>query len=52
MNRNLQTLLNPKSIALIGASNKIDSVGYRLLNNIINGGYEGKIYTSYKKQMA
>ena len=44
MNRNLQTLLNPKSIALIGASNKIDSVGYRLLNNIINGGYGGKIY--------
>ena len=44
MNRNLQNFLNPKSIAIIGASNKLDTVGYLLLNNIIIGGYEGKIF--------
>jgi len=44
MNRKLDTLLNPKSIAIVGASQTIDSVGYRLLNNILDGNYKGKVY--------
>ncbi|MBN1375221.1 MAG: CoA-binding protein, partial [Dehalococcoidia bacterium] len=34
----------PDSVALIGASNDPQKWGFRILNNIINGGYEGRIY--------
>ena len=44
MNRKIDTLLSPKSIAIIGASQNEDSVGFRLLNNILNGNYKGKVY--------
>lgn len=37
-------LLNPESIAVIGASRFEGKVGYVVLKNIISGGYEGKIY--------
>ncbi len=42
--RNLQKLLDPKSIAVIGASNKQGSVGYILLHNLIGAGYDGTVY--------
>ena len=35
---------NPKSIAVIGASEKTGKVGNTILNNIINSGYSGKIF--------
>ncbi len=41
---NLETLFNAKSVAVVGASNKIGKKGYEILNNLINGGYEGKIF--------
>ncbi len=44
MNRKLDTFFYPKSIAIIGASNKVDTVGYRLLYNVKNCGYEGAVY--------
>jgi acetyltransferase len=41
---NLDKLFNPKSIAVIGASNKKGSVGYILLRNIISAEYEGVVF--------
>ncbi len=44
MSRNLNKILNPKSIAIIGASQKSNSVGFQLINNILNSNYSGDIY--------
>ena len=41
---NLQRLFDPKSIAVIGASNRKGSVGYILLHNLIGTEYEGVVY--------
>ena len=41
---NLDTLLKPKSVAIIGASSKPTKVGYAIMSNIINDGFEGKVY--------
>jgi acetyltransferase len=42
--RNLQRLFDPKSVAVIGASNKKGSVGYILLRNLIGAEYDGIVY--------
>ena len=42
--RNLDKLFDPKSIAVIGASNKRGSVGYILLRNLIGAEYQGIVY--------
>lgn len=39
----LETLLYPKAIAVIGASRNPEKVGYALLANLVNSGYEGDI---------
>lgn len=39
----LESLLYPKSIAIIGASRTPGKVGYSVLENLIKGGYEGTI---------
>jgi len=41
---NLEKIFSPKSIALVGASDKEGSVGYALMKNLTNQGYEGKVY--------
>jgi acetyltransferase len=41
---NLDKIFNPQSIALIGASDEEGSVGYALIKNLTELGYEGKIY--------
>jgi acetyltransferase len=41
---NLDKIFNPKSIALIGASDEEGSVGYALIKNLTELGYEGKVY--------
>ena len=38
---NLDKIFNPKSIAVIGASEKTGSVGHKLLHNLIGTGYKG-----------
>lgn len=40
----IKYLLNPRSIAIIGASHNKDKIGYKILQNIVSGGYKGKIY--------
>lgn len=39
-----ETLFSPRSIAVIGASTKIGSVGYTLTENLLKNGYTGHIY--------
>ncbi|MFX1572564.1 MAG: acetate--CoA ligase family protein [Promethearchaeota archaeon] len=43
-NPNLSYFFNPKSIAVIGASSTKGKVGNTVLTNIINSGYNGKIF--------
>lgn len=35
---------SPASLAMLGASSDPDKWGYRILSNMINGGYKGRIY--------
>ncbi|OGG04935.1 acetyl CoA synthetase subunit alpha [Candidatus Gottesmanbacteria bacterium RBG_16_52_11] len=42
--RHLKTLFNPKTVAVIGASNQEGSVGYSLLKNLLGSGFAGTIY--------
>jgi acetate---CoA ligase (ADP-forming) len=39
----LETLLYPKAVAVIGASRNPDKVGYAVLANLVNNGFEGPI---------
>jgi len=41
---NLYKIFNPKRIAVIGASDREDSVGAKLLRNLIGVGYTGVVY--------
>lgn len=40
----MQEILSPKSIAIIGASSDPEKIGSVILKNLIEGGYNGKIY--------
>ena len=42
--RNLEFVLRPRSIAVIGASNDAASVGRKLTENVLNGGFSGPVY--------
>ncbi|MFO7677780.1 MAG: bifunctional acetate--CoA ligase family protein/GNAT family N-acetyltransferase [Thermoplasmatota archaeon] len=41
---NLDKIFRPKSIAVIGASDKPGSAGYRIFRNIIGSGWQGVVY--------
>ena len=41
---NLDKIFNPKSIALVGASDEEGSVGYTLMKNLTESGYKGNVY--------
>jgi acyl-CoA synthetase (NDP forming)/RimJ/RimL family protein N-acetyltransferase len=40
----LRSALFPESIAVIGASRRVDSIGHQLLTNIRAGGYKGRVH--------
>lgn len=40
----VRTILHPRSVAVIGASRRRDSIGNTILRNLIKGGYTGEIY--------
>lgn len=42
--RSVRDLLSPSSVAVIGASRKWGTVGYQLLEHIIEGGFTGPVY--------
>jgi acetate---CoA ligase (ADP-forming) len=39
-----QSLLNPASIVVVGGSNNLQKPGGRIIQNIVSGGYKGKLY--------
>ncbi len=41
---NLDKVFKPKSIAVIGASDKVGSAGYRIFRNLIGSGYDGIVF--------
>ena len=41
---NLDRIFNPKSVAIIGASDEEGSVGYALMKNFVEMGFEGKVF--------
>jgi len=40
----LKQLLSPESVAVFGASDRVDSVGQIVMNNMLKSGYKGAIY--------
>ncbi|MEM3400128.1 MAG: CoA-binding protein [Candidatus Micrarchaeia archaeon] len=42
--KNLDCIFSPKSVAIIGASRKLNKIGNVITKNFIDGGYEGDIY--------
>ena len=40
----LDKIFRPESVAAIGGSDKKGTVGYALMNNLLTGGFKGKIY--------
>ena len=42
--RNLEYMCRPRSVAVIGASDREGSVGRVILGNIVEGGFEGPVY--------
>lgn len=42
--KNLEKVLTPQSIAVIGANNRKNSVGYIVFHNLIGSGYDGVVY--------
>ncbi len=43
-NLNIQDLFEPKTLAVIGAARDENKIGYKILKNILTGGYKGKIF--------
>ncbi|MBW2668343.1 MAG: acetate--CoA ligase family protein [Deltaproteobacteria bacterium] len=42
--RQLDAILKPKSVAVIGASTSPDKIGHEILKNIIDSGFKGAVY--------
>ncbi len=42
--KDLEVLFNPKTIAVVGATNKEGSVGRDLMRNLLGSGYQGTVY--------
>jgi acetyltransferase len=43
-------LINPKSIVVVGGSNKTSKPGGNCIRNLLNGGYKGKLYVVNRKE--
>jgi acetyl coenzyme A synthetase (ADP forming)-like protein len=40
----MRRIMNPRSVAVIGASAEEGKIGYSVVRNILDGGYRGKVY--------
>ena len=40
---NLEKIFRPDSVAVVGASDRPDSIGRSVMNNLIEGGFKGDI---------
>ncbi len=47
--KGLKNIFYPNTVAVIGASNKKDSVGYAIMSNLIGHGFKGTIYPVNQK---
>jgi len=47
--RQMNRIMKPKSVAVIGASAEDGKIGNSVMKNLINGGYQGKIYPVHPK---
>ncbi len=47
----LQYALNPKTIAVVGASRYSTKVGYKVVDGLLTWGYKGKIYPVNPRQI-
>ncbi|SDY54018.1 hypothetical protein [Nitrosomonas sp. Nm33] len=47
MNRHyLNPLFSPRFVAVIGASSRVDPVGWVVFKNMLESGYQGKLYAA------
>jgi acetyltransferase len=44
MVKNIESIMNPRSIAVVGATNRPSSVGLAVFRNILDAGFEGVLY--------
>ena len=44
MAKSIESIMNPKSVAVVGATNRPGSVGLAVFRNILNAGYSGVLY--------
>ncbi|MHC4463754.1 MAG: CoA-binding protein, partial [Planctomycetota bacterium] len=44
MIKNIESIMNPRSVAVVGATNRPGSVGLAVFRNILNAGFEGVLY--------
>ena len=44
MIKNIDSIMNPRSIAVVGATNRPGSVGLAVFRNILSVGFEGVLY--------
>ncbi len=47
--KSMTRIMNPKSLAVIGASDETGKIGNSVMKNLINGGYQGQIYPIHPK---
>src|SRR4249920_1383392 len=47
--RDMNRIMKPKAVAVIGASSEAGKIGNSVMKNLINGGYAGKIYPIHPK---
>ena len=45
----MNRIMKPKAVAVIGASSEAGKIGNSVMKNLINGGYQGKIYPIHPK---
>lgn len=44
MNRKLKEVFSPESVAVVGASNSLDKLGYHVMKSLVQGDYRGRIF--------
>ncbi|MDC7808912.1 CoA-binding protein [Sphingomonas koreensis] len=49
--RNLDKLLQPRSVAIVGASSRAGTLGQRVLENMLDGAFDGPVFTVNPKQV-
>jgi acetyl coenzyme A synthetase (ADP forming)-like protein len=47
--RSMKRIMQPKAVAVIGASDETGKIGNSVMKNLINGGYKGEIYPIHPK---